>query len=79
MVNFLYVSTSSTDDPIRATLPFLTAKRAIDTDRKAGIILMGKAAPLIKGSRAQQVQGAGLPTLKELVEVVVSHEVSISV
>lgn len=75
----LYVGTSGTDDPTRATFPFLMAKGAIDTGHEAGIILMGEAASLIKDSLSQQVQGVGIPPLKELIEFVVAHEVPISV
>jgi predicted peroxiredoxin len=55
------------------------AKGAIDTGHETGIILMGEAAPLIKDSLSQQVQGVGIPPLKELIEFVVAHEVPISV
>ena len=75
----LYVGTSGTDDPTRATFPFLMAKGAIDTGPEAGIILMGEAASLIKDSLSQQVQGVGIPPLKELIEFVIAHEVPISV
>ena len=79
MAKLLYVGTSGTDDPTRATFPFLMAKGAIDIGHEAGIILMGEAAPLVKDSLSQQVQGVGMPPLKELIEFVVAHEVPISV
>lgn len=79
MTKLLYVGTSGTDDPTRATFPFLMAKGAIDTGHETGIILMGEAAPLIKDSLYHQVQGVGIPPLKELIEFVVAHEVPISV
>ena len=79
MAKLLYVGTSGTDDPTRATFPFLMAKGAIDTGHETGIILMGEAASLIKDSLSQQVQGVGIPPLKELIEFVIAHEVPISV
>ena len=79
MAKLLYVGTSGTEDPTRATLPFLMAKGAIDAGHEPGIILMGEATPLIKDSLAQEVQGVGIPTLKELIEFIVSHEVPISI
>ena len=79
MAKLLYVGTSGTDDPTRATFPFLMAKGAIDAGHETSIILMGEAAPLIKDSLSQQVQGVGIPPLKELIEFVVAHEVPISV
>ena len=66
MAKLLYVGTSGTDDPTRATFPFLMAKGAIDTGHETGIILMGEAAPLIKDSLSQQVQGVGIPPLNRV-------------
>ena len=47
MAKLLYIGTAGTDDPTRATFPFLLAKGALDAGHEAGIILMGEAAPLI--------------------------------
>jgi uncharacterized protein involved in oxidation of intracellular sulfur len=79
MSKLLYIGTHGTDDPTRATFPFLMAKGAIDAGHETGIILMGEAAPLIKDSIAAQVQGIGVPPLKELMEFLVQRNVRISV
>lgn len=79
MAKLLYIGTNGTEDPTRATLPFLMAKGAIDAGHEVGIILMGEATPLIKESLAQHVQGVGIPPLKELMEFVISHDVPISI
>ena len=79
MVRLLYVSTHGTDDPTRATFPFLMAKGAIEAGHEAGIILMGDAALLIKDSIAAQVQGYGVPALKELAQFLHDRQVRISV
>ena len=44
MAKLLYIGTHGTDDPTRATFPFLMAKGAIEAGHEAGIILMGDAA-----------------------------------
>ena len=75
----LYVGTSGADDPTRATFPFLMANGAIDTGHETGIILMRESDSLIEGSLSQQVQGVGIPPLKELTEFFVAREVPISV
>ncbi len=75
----LYVGTSGADDPTRATFPFLMANGAIDTGHETGIILMRESDSLIEGSLSQQVQGVGIPPLKELIEFSVAREVPISV
>jgi predicted peroxiredoxin len=55
------------------------AKGAIDAGHEAGIILMGDAALLIKDSIAAQIQGYGVPPLKELAEFLHGKGVRISV
>jgi predicted peroxiredoxin len=79
MARLLYVGTHGTDDPTRATFPFLMAKGAIDAGHEAGIILMGDAALLIKDSIAAQIQGVGVPPLRELAEFLHGRQVRISV
>ena len=79
MAKLLYIGTAGTDDPTRATFPFLMAKGALDAGHEAGIILMGEAAPLIKDSIAAQVNGVGIPPLAELVGFLVSKDVRITV
>ncbi len=79
MAKLLYIGTSGTDDPTRATFPFLMAKGAIEAGHEPGIILQGEAAPLIKDSIAGQVQGIGVPALKELMDFLVARDVRITV
>jgi predicted peroxiredoxin len=79
MAKLLYVGTHGTDDPTLATFPFLMAKGAIEAGHETGIILMGEAAPLIKDSIAAQVQGIGVPSLKELAEFLHGRQIRISV
>ena len=79
MANVLFVGTHGTDDPTRATFPFMEAKGVIEAGHQTGIILMLEAAPLIKDSIAAQVQGIGVPPLKELMDFLADRNVRISV
>ena len=79
MAKLLYIGTAGTEDPTRATFPFLMAKGAIDAGHETGIILMGEAAPLIKDNIASQVHGVGIPPLSELIEFLFAHDVRITV
>lgn len=79
MAKLLYIGTHGTDSPTDATFPFLMAKGALDAGHETGIILQGEAAPLIKDSLAAQVQGIGVPALKELMDFLVSRNVRITV
>ena len=57
MAKILYIGTHGTDDPTKATFPFLMAKGAVEGGHETGSILMGEAAPLIKDHIAAQVPG----------------------
>jgi len=79
MAKILFVGTHGTDDPTRATFPFMEAKGAIEAGHETGIILMIDAPPLIKDHIAAQVRGVGVPPLKELMDFLFSRNVRISV
>ncbi len=79
MTKILFIATHGTDDPTRATFPFMEAKGVIEAGHETGIILMMEAAPLIKDRIAAQVQGIGVPPLKELMDYLFSRDVRISV
>ena len=75
MAKILFIGTHGTDDPTRATFPFMEAKGAIEAGHETGIILMMEAAPLInkdhiKDHIAAHIQGIDVPPLKELIEMI---------
>ena len=79
MAKVLFVATHGTDDPTRATFPFMEAKGVIEAGHETGIMLMMEAASLIKDRIAEQVQGVGVPPLKELMDFLFAHNIRISV
>ncbi len=79
MTKILFIGTHGPDDPTRATFPFMEAKGAIEAGYETGIILMVDAPPLIKDRIAAQVQGIGVPPLKELMDWLFARDVRISV
>ena len=79
MARELFIGTHGSEDPTKATLPFLLANGALDAGHQAGIILVGDAVVLIKSTVADNVQGVGLPALKELIAKVVDNKVPINV
>ena len=79
MSTILYVGTSGTNDPTRATLPFLLASGAVDEGFQAGIALLGEAAYLMKDVIAGQIHGVGFPPLIDLLEKVKESQVPIYV
>ena len=79
MAKILFVATHGTEDPTRATFPFMEAKGAVEAGHETGVILMMEAAPLIKEQVAAQVHGVGVPPLKELMDYLVTRNVRVSV
>ena len=79
MAKILFVGTHGADEPTRATFPFMEAKGAIEAGHETGIILMMEAVPLIKDRVAAQIQGVGVPPLKELMDFLFAHDIRISV
>lgn len=79
MARILFVGTHGTEDPTRATFPFMEAKGAVEAGHETGVILMMEAAPLIKDDVAAQVQGVGVPPLTELIGFLRDRNIRISV
>ena len=68
-----------TDDPTRATLPFLGALGAVEAGFKAQLALQGEAAFLMLDHLVDQIHGVGWPPLKEVIDQVFEHKIPIFV
>ena len=79
MATIVYTSTYGTDDPTRATLPFLGALGALEAGHEAQIILQGEAGYLMKDDLVEQVHGVGWPPLTEVLAKVVDQEIPVYV
>lgn len=79
MARIQIVSTHGSDDPTRATLPWLFAKGAIEAGHQPQILLAGDAAILAHRTIAEGVQGVGIPALKELLGFALEHKVPVFV
>jgi uncharacterized protein involved in oxidation of intracellular sulfur len=77
MGKILYVGTFGTDDPTRATLPFLSASGALDRGHEVVIFLIGEGVYTMKDHILDNLQGVGLPPVRQLVDKVVSNGVPI--
>ena len=66
MAKILAVATHASDDPTKATLPFITAVRSIGADKECTIALVGEAVLLAKDTVAKNIHGFGFPPLPEL-------------
>ena len=79
MARELFIGFHGSEDPTKATLPFLMASGALDAGHETAIILMGDAAVLMNDTVADNVQGIGLPPLKELLAKAIQNKVPIYV
>jgi predicted peroxiredoxin len=77
MASDLFIGMHGSEDPTKATFPFLMAVGALDAGHKTGIILIGDAVVLMNSTVADNVQGVGFPPLKELMAKVVAAKVPI--
>ncbi len=77
MASELFIGVHGSEDPTKATLPFLMASGALDAGHQTAIILIGDAVVLMKNAVADNVHGVGLPPLKELMDKVVTAKVPI--
>jgi len=79
MATILYSSTYGTDDPTRATLPFLAALGALEAGHQAQIILQGEAVFLLKDYLVEQIHGVGWPPLSDLITKAIDQNIPIYV
>lgn len=79
MASALFIGLHGSEDPTKATFPFLMATGALDAGYQTGIMLVGDAVVLLNNTVAENVHGVGLPPLKELISKVVAAKVPIYV
>ena len=79
MSTILYTGSFGSDDPTRATLPFIAALGAVEAGHQAQITLLGEATYLMKDTIAEHVQAVGLPALRELLPKVIEHGIPVYV
>jgi predicted peroxiredoxin len=79
MAKILYATSFGSDDPTRATIPFIAATGAIEAGHEPEIVLLGEATYLVKQGFADQIYGVGFPPLSELFAKVMEHRVPVYV
>jgi predicted peroxiredoxin len=77
MASQLYIGTHGSEDPTKATFPFVMASGALDAGLKTAIVLVGDSVVLMNSAVADNVHGVGLPPLRELMDKVFSAKVPI--
>jgi len=77
MASELLIGSNGSENPTKATLPFLLASGALETGSKTGIILIGDAVVLMNNAVADNVHGVGFPPLKEFMSKIFAAKVPI--
>ena len=79
MATLIYTSTHGSDDPTRASFPFILANGAIEAGHRAEVFLAGEAVYLMKDSVAEAVVPVGWPPLGELLTKAVQGGVALHI
>ena len=77
MESTLFIGLHGSEDPTKATFPFVMATGALEAGQETAIILVGDAVVLMNNAVAKNVHGVGLPPLKEVMEKVFAAKVPI--
>ena len=79
MAKLLYVGTHGTDDPTRASMPFIGAGGAIEAGHEPSIALLIDAVHLLKDGIPDGVVGVGFPPLKDILPAIIDNKTPIYV
>ena len=76
----LYMITSGSADPTRASVPLhLAVNGSLEIGHTVGVVLAGDATELVKVDVAERLEGLGVPPMRELLAKVREHEVPVYV
>jgi len=79
-MRFVYMSTSGTDDLTKASLPLhLAANGSVEVGHDVTVILAGDATEMLLGDNLDQMEGVGVPPIRELVAKLRDHAVPVYV
>jgi uncharacterized protein involved in oxidation of intracellular sulfur len=79
VAKILVKSAWGSDDPTRASFPFLHAAAFADLGHEVQVFLLGEAVALLRPETMNAVVPVGWPPLRETIERVVEHRVPIHV
>jgi predicted peroxiredoxin len=75
----LFSSTFGSDDPTRATIPFVAALGAVEAGHQPQLGLLGEATYLIKDEIVEHIHGMGFSPLAEMWPQIVEHKIPVYV
>jgi predicted peroxiredoxin len=79
-MEILYLATSGSSDPTRASIPLhLAVNGSVEVGQSASIVLAGDAAELVLASTREALEGVGVPPVRDLFAKARQHEVPVFV
>ena len=79
-MKFVYMVTTGTDDPTKASLPLhLAANGSIEVGHDTTVLLAGDATEMLLGDNVEEMRGIGVPPVSELLAKLRDHSVPIYV
>ena len=79
-MRILYVASSGTSDPTRASVPLhLAVNGSAQIGQEVGVVLAGDATEFLRPDLREAAEGLGVPPLKELFSKAREHEVPVYV
>ncbi len=76
----LYLATSGTNDPTKASIPLhLAANGSLEIGDEVIVVLAGDGVELVIGDTADRMEGVGLPPVRDLVAKLRDHQVPVYV
>ena len=77
-MKFVYMVTTGTDDPTKASLPLhLAANGSVEVGYDTSVLLAGDATEMLLGDNLAQMQGIGVPPVHELIAKLRDHAVPV--
>lgn len=79
-MKFVYMSTSGAADATKACLPLhLAVNGSVEVGHEVTVVLAGDATEMLLGDNLDQIEGVGVPPLRELVAKLRDHAVPVYV
>ncbi len=79
-MRFVYMVTTGIDDPTKASLPLhLAANGSLEVGHEVAVLLAGDATEMLLGDNVDQMEGIGVPPVRELLAKLRDHAVPVYV
>jgi predicted peroxiredoxin len=79
-MKLLYIVTKGADDATLASVPLhIAANGSLEIGQEVSVVLAGDATELVIGANAQNMEGVGVPPMRELLGKLKEHQVPVYV